>query len=454
MGGGKEKKATNQMLAQDRANAQTEHNQYMGAVNTGVQGSQARAQDMYNVQFGGFKDFAEGKYDYNPGAYGGSGGGGGGGVADDPRLAGIQSQYEDFMKGGGVDTKKFDEFQGQLTDLSRTGGWSPEQIASMQGNIAAYKNLRDTGGVSAEGQARMRGNGIFDEFSKTGGYSDLDRANIRSRATSTIPAYYQQMRDEASRSAAVQGGYGPGQAALSGRLGRQQAKLGADAARDAELGIMENVNAGRQWGGSNMASSEAALQNLLSSNVLAGTKGAVDTEAGMIGDIANRRMGASNYGAGNETGMQNIIQQGKMWGTQGLESMANAAMARAAAGSAQSSADAKWAADFNRDSRMMGLEGMQSLYGMAPGEVEMYLDKNLQGRDLNYGQQQTGIDQRMKNNPQRDWVSTIGGLVGAGAGAMTGLGNLGFGRQQNTGVGSLTQYDPMNMNVPTYRRRS
>ena len=58
---------------------------------------------------------------------------------------------------------------------------------------------------------------------------------------------------------------------------------------------------------------------------------------------------------------------------------------------------------------MMGLEGMQSLYGMRPGEVEMYLDKNLQGRELAYNQQGNTYQNRMQNNPKRlgfyDWNS-------------------------------------------------
>lgn len=37
------------------------------------------------------------------------------------------------------------------------------------------------------------------------------------------------------------------------------------------------------------------------------------------------------------------------------------------------------------------------------------------------------VDQRMANNPQRDWMSTVTGLVGAAAGGMTGLGALGIG---------------------------
>jgi hypothetical protein len=72
---------------------------------------------------------------------------------------------------------------------------------------------------------------------------------------------------------------------------------------------------------------------------------------------------------------------------------------------------------------------MQSLYGMKPGEVDMYLGANRSGRDLAYGQQSTTYDARMANNPQRDWASTIGQFAGAAGGAMTGLGALGFGKQ-------------------------
>jgi hypothetical protein len=302
----------------------------------------------------------------------------------------------------------------------------------MDENIAKFKEMGTSGGVDAAGQARMRGGGVFDEFAKTGGLSMEDRANMRSRATSTIPAFYRQMQEEANRGAAVQGGYGPGRAALAGRLARQQSAAGAEAALNAELGISDQVRQGRQWGGTNIAQSEAALQSLLSSNRLAGLRGASETEANMVNAIAGTRLGAANAGGGNEIGMQGLIQKGKMFGTQGLEGMAESAAARGAAGAAQSAADAKWQADFNRDSRMMGLEGMQSLYGMRPGEVEMYLDKNLQGRDLHYGQRSGGIDQRMQNNPKRDWVSTIGGLAGAFAGGMTGLGAIGVGAKAAT----------------------
>lgn len=430
MSGGKETKQTNQMIGQDRSAAQGEHNQYLNTVNQGIAGSTSRASDMYGTQYGGFKDFAEGKYDYNPAALGaGGGGGGGGGGVGDPRFGDVEGSYRNFMGGGGVDTGAFNRFQGNLQEIGASGGWSPEQIASMNQNIQGYKDIARTGGVDEQGQARMRGGGVFDEFAKTGGISPEQAAMMRSRSTSTIPAFYQQMQNEQNRMGAIQGGYGPGRAAMGARLARDQATAGATASREAELGISQQQREGRQWGGTNIAQSEAALQSLLSSNKLAGLGGASSTEANMINSIAQNRMGASTSGGGNEIGMQGLIQKGKMFGTQGLEGMAESAASRAAASGAASSADAKWIADFNRDNRLSGLEGMQSLYGMRPGEVDMYLDKNLEGRQLAYNQQGQTYDARMQNNPKRDWASTIGSFAGAAGGAMTGLGAMGFGAQ-------------------------
>ena len=315
------------MIQQDRTAAQGEHNQYMGAVNRGLEGSTGRASNMYGTQFGGFKDFAEGKYDFNPAAMGVGmgGGGGGGGGGGDGRFGEAEGSYRDFMSGGGVNTGAFNRFQGNLQQIGATGGWEPSRIASMDENIRGYKDIARTGGVDAEGMARMRGSGVFNEFARTGGISPEQAAMMRARSTSTIPAFYKQMQDESNRMASIQGGYGPGRAAMQGRMAREQASAGATAAREAELGISSQQRAGRQWGGENIASSEGALQGLMSSNRLAGLGGASSTEANMLNSIAQNRIGASSAGGGNEIGMQGLIQKGKMFGTQGFEGMAESA---------------------------------------------------------------------------------------------------------------------------------
>ncbi len=451
MGGGGEKKRTNAMLDTQNRQAQGEHNEYMGAVSSGLKGSQARASDMYNSMYGGLDRFTSGGGDYDPTKYGSlndftdAGGGGGGsdpggvGAAGaDPRFGEAESSYRNFMGGGGVNTGMFDRMQGNLAEIGETGGWDAARRASMDQNIQGFKDIAKSGGVDAEGQARMRGSGVFDEFARTGGLSDIDRSRLRARGTSTVPAFYDAARQEAARGASVQGGYGPGQSALLGRMSREGAAEAAKAARETELGISDQVMQGRQWGGQNIASSEGALQGLLSSNRLAGLTGASTTEANMLNSIAGNRTSAAGTGAGNEVGMQGVIQKGKMFGTQGLEGMAESAADRAARASAasgaasalsaaQKAANAKWQAEFDRGGRQYGIEGMNSLYGTAPAEVDMYLGAHDQGQARINDTGGRIVDQRMSNNPQRDWLSTIGGLVGAGAGLMTGAGALGFG---------------------------
>jgi hypothetical protein len=246
---------------------------------------------------------------------------------------------------------------------------------------------------------RFRGNGVFDEFAKTGGYSDRDISNIRTRANSVIPAYYDVARNEASRMGNVQGGYGPGQAALFARMGRDQARGAAGTALDTEVGIKDKVNEGRRWGSGQVSAAEGNLQNARM-NALTGATSAFGN---MTNSIAQNRIGAANAGAGNETGMQGVIQKGKMFGTQGLEGMAESSAARGAASSAAAAADAKWRAQFDRDSQQYGLDSMKSLYGMAPGEVDMYLGHNQSGRALNNQNQQGLLQTRFQNNKGPDW---------------------------------------------------
>jgi len=451
MGGGGEKKKTNSMLDTQNRQAQAEHTDYMGAVNKGLSGSQDRASDMYKSMYGGLDRFTSGGGDYDPTKYGSlndftdGGGGGAGGdpggvgaAAADPRFGEAEGSYRNFMGGGGVNTGTFDRLQGNLVEIGESGGWDAGRRASMDQNIQGFKDIGRTGGVDAEGQARMRGSGVFDEFAKTGGLSDIDRSRMRARGASTVPAFYDAAKQEAGRASALQGGYGPGQSALMGRMSREGAAEAAKANRETELGISDQVMKGRQWGGTNIASSEGALQGLLSSNRLAGLTGASTTEANMLNSIAQNRTGAATAGAGNEVGMQGVIQKGKMFGTQGLEGMAESAADRAARASAasgaagalsaaQRAANAKWQAEFDRGGRQYGLEGMQSLYGSAPGEVDMYLGAHDTGQGRINSTGGRIVDQRMTNNPQRDWAQTIGSFVGAAGGAMTGLGALGVG---------------------------
>ena len=272
-----------------------------------------------------------------------------------------EASYRKFMgETGGLDPTKFNEFQGTLFELAKTGGWTPEQIANVNKSIAGYQGFADTGGLDAEAINRMRGLGVFDEYSRTGGYNEQDIANARARGTSGIPAMYGRMREEAGRLGRVQGGGGPGQAALMSRMGRDQARGITEASRETELGIKDAVNKGRQWGTQGLTSAEQSLQDLLSRNKLAGMGGVAEATTNMANSIGGIRSGAASAGAGNETSWQGLKTSNQLAGTQGLQGMAESAANRSMAASAQSTADARWRASFLADNMLAGAGGSQT----------------------------------------------------------------------------------------------
>ena len=236
--------------------------------------------------------------------------------------------------------------KGISSNIGATGGWSPEDIANVKKSIAGYQGFADTGGLDAEAINRMRGMGVFDEYAKTGGISDAQRADMRARGSSVIPAFYNRVRDESSRLGRVQGGGGPGQAALMLRLARDQARGAQEASRATEMGISDAVRQGRQWGTEGLTTAEGSLQDLLTRNKLAGMGGVADATGMMANSIAQNRIGALSAGGGNEIGWQGLVSGNKLAGTRGLEGMAESAAARGSAASNAAAMDARWRASF------------------------------------------------------------------------------------------------------------
>jgi hypothetical protein len=398
----------------------------------------AEAYNRSNEAYGGanklYQDFAQGggqnildqAYGSAPGGGGGGGGGGAGGGPGGDAMGDSEASYRKFMgETGGLDPTKFNEYQGTLSELSKTGGWSPEQIANVNKAIGQYQSFAEGGGVDEEGRNRIRGMGVFDEYSKTGGYSDQDKANLRARGTSGIPAFYNRVREEGNRLGRVQGGGGPGQAALMSRLARDESRGVASAARDTELGIHEAVDKGRQWGTTGLSNAETSLQDLLSRNKLAGMAGVTDATTGMANSIGSIRSGAAGQAAGNEANWQGLKTSNQLAGTRGLEGMAEAAASRGLAASAQSSADARWRASFLADNMLAGAGGLRGLRTDVPGEVALYDQNRLQSRQI--------WNQGAGAAPQgggTDW----GALAGAGA---IGAGTY-FGGQAGGGGGGNT----------------
>jgi len=96
----------------------------------------------------------------------------------------------------------------------------------------------------------------FQDFSKTGGFSAADLANIRARAVSPVRAAYQNAQQNVNRQRSLQGGYSPGFGVLQARMQRQQGQGISDAATNAEASIAEMVQQGKLAGLQGMAGTE------------------------------------------------------------------------------------------------------------------------------------------------------------------------------------------------------
>lgn len=373
MGGGKDQKQANQQLTQQAA-YQGSQQKSTDVRNEGdLNASRGRADQLWQELHGGYSSLAA-----NPigGVNGGGGGGGGGGAAAGPdKFSDAEASYRNSM---GV-----------------TGGLDPNRVGNIDKDIGGLREFGQTGGWNDIDKARARGLGVYDEFSRTGGLSDADQANIRRRATSGIPALYSGMRDQANLQRSVQGGYGPGAAAMGSRLARQNASGLADANLNAELGIREKVNQGRLAGAQGASQSELALQDQIQGNRYKGMTGAL----------------------GAEQGLAESVRGGQQWGTQGLAGLAENERQAAMAGSAAGAANDRWSQEFAFRQKQAALEGLGSLYGATPNEYQFNKGYGLDSAST-FGNQISGGSTQLKTNNRSAW-DTAGQFAGAIAGGLS-----------------------------------
>jgi hypothetical protein len=197
-------------------------------------------------------------------------------------------------------------------------------VSDLKNTLEEYKKFRDTGGLSSENIERMRGMGGFDEFAKTGGYTDESIANIKAQAISPIGSYASGTRDELARRASLQGGYAPGFDAASRQLRRDTARGIADTSLNANVAIQDRVNAGRQWGISGLTDAEGKLAGMQTGNRLAALGGETNVGGNIsqasAADRANQ-MAVSQFNAMQETGADQFNQGARERGISGLSGM-------------------------------------------------------------------------------------------------------------------------------------
>ena len=156
--------------------------------------------------------------------------------------------------------------------------------------------------------------GQYQNFAKTGGYSPMELASIRSRAVSPTQAAYQRGMQGISRQRSLQGGYSPGANVAIGRLGREAGQAGSDAATNAEAMIAQMVNQGRQFGTQGQASlygTTPGATSMFGNQVLEATiqlAGAVGNEMGFGNQVAQNTISAGQLPGKGDYALSRIGQ--------------------------------------------------------------------------------------------------------------------------------------------------
>lgn len=424
MAKGSEQKATNNLINTNLAQNQQEHNQDRTMALGGNADAYGRSNQTFDPTFAGYKSLAEtgGLSDADKERFRGilssapaSGSGG-------PDTSGLQSLYGSMASGSSIDQNSLRVGMPTLKWLMDTGGYDPAKEALIQGDIGELRTLGRTGGINEEDKARYRGNGVFDEFSKTGGLSDTDRQMLRARGNSGIASIYGQSKQELSRLNRVSGGNNAGTGALLSRLTRDGARAAQDSALNTELGITDRVNEGRKWGAEGASQSEASLQDRLANTKLSGLLGALEHGRGVEEYKGTTKLGASSKASDVEANIASMLMEERARGAAGLAGLASMG------GGGSSGPDyndklslEKWLYENSTDGKLAGLNGLGQLNSSSLNEGQSYRDFLLNERGLTSGNQNTGVDQRIANNPRFNWGQVLSGVIGAGAGVGSSL---------------------------------
>lgn len=218
----------------------------------------------------------------------------------------------------------------------------------------------------------------YTDFSKTGGYSPTDMANLRARGVSPIRAAYANAEREVGRQRSLQGGYSPNAFAVQAKMAREMGQANADAVQNVEAGIIDKRNTGR----------------------ISGLEGMRTIES----DRYNKDLDIQKYNAAAQERAQSASN-----------ASADAASANAANAAAASRAD-----------QFRALDAMRGLYGTTPGMTNMFgnqvgnavqMGANFGSNVMQNGIQQAAIPTKSTQDNINSWIGTgqnVAGAVGTG----------------------------------------
>lgn len=138
-------------------------------------------------------------------------------------------------------------------DIATTGGYDPTQVRNTPTytprDIPTYTN---PGEIDAFDPSKVdisnRGFEGYEDLSRTGGFSPIEKDNFLRRALSPVSAMYSRVKDELARRGAIQGGYSPGFTASNARFLRQEAIAGSEASLGANVNLSNQIRTGKELG--------------------------------------------------------------------------------------------------------------------------------------------------------------------------------------------------------------
>jgi hypothetical protein len=440
-----DKNAVKNDITTERNRSQEQSNQGIGDTQNRVSGLTGRSDNERGQVWSNFTGMADtGGVDdtdrsrlYNasrPGSGSGSGSGGGGSsVSGQPSYLDVFSQLAGEK--GGWDPSRLTNVTGDANNLRNTRG----NYGDVNSSINGLQDFASRGGMSAEDTARIN-RPIFEEFEKTGGYSDADKANIRSRSNSSIASTYGSLRDDLARRSAASGNFGPGLSGANVKLARQSAQDIGTNARDTEIGLNDTIRQGRMDAARTIAGNQIALQPIKNNATLSGYG-----TAGSLGLSREQQINqAIEAAAGIDTNTQNSINTSRMAGAGGLQ---QEALSRASIGASSSAAQAALDAANERfligerdQNKQFGMSGLLDTYKASPSELTFNQDLLRGYRGDNAAQQQGLIGQRIQQ----------GSMPGLGSDIMTGLGIAGKVAGIGSGIaGAFGGYNSPGMYTPS-----
>jgi len=207
------------------------------------------------------------------------------------------------------------------------------------------------------------------QLSRTGGYSEQDKSDLRSRGMSPIRSIYSSAQQGLNRNKALQGGYSPNFAAASAKMARSMSDQIGQAEQDVNAGIAQNV-----------ASNKVAIAPAYS-NAALGASG--------------QKIGVDTANAGNQTQAS-------------ISNAGNSTQASIANAGGQLEAD-KYNSGLGRQNSsdiLSAIEGMRGLYGTTPALTKTFGDQVIQAGSQNQNQQE------INNRKLQGVYGTIGSFGG------------------------------------------